>query len=101
MSTTENDDGLKQQCEAWLANRDRCLLAKSNARETHGAHFLLSPSVFDPECLDEPLRAVAMRALEYPEDLITDGADVRRTFTDFSREHLPRRVDVEGVEFSP
>ena len=101
MRSTENDEQLRQQCEAWLANRDRCLLVKSNARETHGAHFLLSPSVFNPECLPEPLRAMAMRALKYPEELIMRAPGVRRTFTDFARLHLPRGADVNSVEFSP
>ena len=101
MSQTENDEQLQRQCEAWLANRDHWLLAKWKARETDGAHFSLRPSVFDPECLTEPLRSMAMRALEYPEELITGSPGARRTFTDFARLHLPRGADVNGVEFSP
>lgn len=100
MRSTENDEQIRQRCEAWLANRGQWLLAKSTARETDGAHFLLNPSVFDPESLVEPLRSMAMRALEYPKELISGGPDVRRTFTDFARLHLPRGDDVAGVEVS-
>lgn len=101
MSTAENDDGLNQQCAGWLANRDRCLLAKAKAREIDGAHFSLNPSAFDPECLAEPLRSMAMRALDYPEALIKGAPDARRTFTDFARLHSPRGENLDGVEFSP
>lgn len=101
MRSTENDEQLRQRCEAWLTNRDRWLLAKSVARETYGAHFSLNPSAFGPERLSEPLRSMAMRALEYPEDLIAIIPGVRRTFTDFARLHHPRGAHVSSVEFSP
>lgn len=100
MSSTENEQ-LRQRCDAWLANRDHWLSVKWKARETDGAHFSLKRSVFDPECLAEPLRSMAMRALDYPEALIKGAPDARRTFTDFARLHSSRRENLDGVEFSP
>ena len=101
MRPVASDDHMEKQCEAWLANRDHWLFAKSKAREIDGAHFSLKRSVFDPECLAEPLRSMAMRALNYPKALIAGGPDARRTFTDFALLHLPRGAAVNGVEFAP
>lgn len=88
MSSDKNPSTLQQQCDAWLKRREQSLQAKTKARDAYGAHFLLKPSVYDPEVLAEPLRSMAMRALGYSEDQIA-GTVTRRTFTDFARKHTP------------
>ncbi len=97
MSGDDNTNQLRQQCDDWLKQRDRLLQAKTKARENYGAHFLLRPSAYDPECLAEPLRSMAMRALGYSEDQIA-GTASRGTFNDFARKHTPGNTPSEPPE---